>query len=1095
MNESPEIEQQLWELVYGLLTEEETRELQQRIRSDRQLARKYAEICLQADLVANASKLPAPPADLSVSAIDPTSKPTAKSPSTTHKSAPAATVSRKSKAQPWVDRALLALAASLLLLMVGIGPKAMRNVDSSAVAYRYPQVRITTDRPLIEAISSQVKVTVADAMGKPLAMQPRAKIVSPTDQVTEVPVTPGRVAGELSIPLSRNAVIPNSKLELSFDGVESVEVPLPIQSNPVEDVVVLEKNLVSPGEKVHYLTYGRYVIGGGIAKPSTDSVRVLGIDLDGAKDFKKSQSSAQDAPASEPPPPPRGSEIVKGEITIPAEAPPGLTALEFARSGLPVREEPVLIVAPDQQRMAGAAKGSADALAFNSPYRKDDNILERANTEKSAKREMRPRSMQAAPESAPLASALPAAPKVMAAAPKALADTPPPGAAPPADGNAGMKSKSPDISRGGSPPSDPSPSALGALPGFGVPGKTGASTTETAPAGNAASNRLLAEGKESGMARRQGVSGPSGGAQPKELETERLSRMAARSKEKAAEDEVLSNSSSEGSGAMGGLGGGMGNRDYSRQEQQQLAEAPMTGRWLRRGSDANVVLPVPETLANPTSPIQVDIRAGNEVIASQFFDATQIQNGNISVPVPAEIHPPLMAWFFGSNTSDALTVVVPPEEQSTEHFQIVGKREVYQPGQSVELTIEPPAADEDGFSVMGVQVVQSSLLNDPYRFGDSANPTAGIPIAPRSGDKFLFDASPSLGVRGSDAISPEGKPGDSPKMGAKSSEGPTERYFHSEELEKRKRDGLAVAAAQKPILLFDTGVQTRRDFLGEVDQLEKKQSYFRKLFGAGLVGLVLVVLGWSASRVYSQAKSVKHRVATATPATWTARHYWGAGAAFAALLLAMVIWWPNGPLSKNVAMQGATSAKPEADSLPPAPAAAAGKPIVASDKAIDFVQSDSGTVNNESLAAKGPLLPKEDFDSPAEKQSLMKEVEASEAPTALDDRTTKENESAPAFGEAKAKSEQEAYLPPSLFWMTPDLNSSSKRIPIRFTLPEAEGDYTMLVHAVEDGQPVTKQVQIFIRHPELAKEAASADSPSPDPAPASEPKPAPPQPK
>src|SRR5687768_11602411 len=52
-----ELRQQLWELSYGLLDDEAAAGLRARIKSDPALARLYAEVRLQTDLVASAARV------------------------------------------------------------------------------------------------------------------------------------------------------------------------------------------------------------------------------------------------------------------------------------------------------------------------------------------------------------------------------------------------------------------------------------------------------------------------------------------------------------------------------------------------------------------------------------------------------------------------------------------------------------------------------------------------------------------------------------------------------------------------------------------------------------------------------------------------------------------------------------------------------------------------------------------------------------------------------------------------------------------------------------------------------------------------------
>src|SRR5688500_6222424 len=57
MNDSQQLREQMWDLVYGLLEADESQPLIARIKSDPQAARLYAEVRLQADLVGYAAQV------------------------------------------------------------------------------------------------------------------------------------------------------------------------------------------------------------------------------------------------------------------------------------------------------------------------------------------------------------------------------------------------------------------------------------------------------------------------------------------------------------------------------------------------------------------------------------------------------------------------------------------------------------------------------------------------------------------------------------------------------------------------------------------------------------------------------------------------------------------------------------------------------------------------------------------------------------------------------------------------------------------------------------------------------------------------------
>src|SRR5262245_39459361 len=57
MTDSQQLREQLWDLVYGLLSSDESAALIAHVKSDPQVARLYAEVRLQADLVGYASRV------------------------------------------------------------------------------------------------------------------------------------------------------------------------------------------------------------------------------------------------------------------------------------------------------------------------------------------------------------------------------------------------------------------------------------------------------------------------------------------------------------------------------------------------------------------------------------------------------------------------------------------------------------------------------------------------------------------------------------------------------------------------------------------------------------------------------------------------------------------------------------------------------------------------------------------------------------------------------------------------------------------------------------------------------------------------------
>src|SRR5262249_3521101 len=112
MNSQPTREQ-MWDYVYGLLSEEESREMVARIKSDPQLARLYAEVRLQGELVAHAAIVEDASVKLSV---EQTEKDVALRPARTRDGDTRVT-GRKANRGNW----LMTIAATALVLVLGAG--------------------------------------------------------------------------------------------------------------------------------------------------------------------------------------------------------------------------------------------------------------------------------------------------------------------------------------------------------------------------------------------------------------------------------------------------------------------------------------------------------------------------------------------------------------------------------------------------------------------------------------------------------------------------------------------------------------------------------------------------------------------------------------------------------------------------------------------------------------------------------------------------------------------------------------------------------------------------------------------------------------
>src|SRR5213080_4380567 len=111
MTDGQQIREQMWDYVYGLLSEEECQEMIARIKSDPQIARLYAEVRLKGELVAQAALVEDSSLHLTADSND--------QPTVTRKQ----TTAGPRKSAFWHQRAtqLIAVAASGLIVVLGAG--------------------------------------------------------------------------------------------------------------------------------------------------------------------------------------------------------------------------------------------------------------------------------------------------------------------------------------------------------------------------------------------------------------------------------------------------------------------------------------------------------------------------------------------------------------------------------------------------------------------------------------------------------------------------------------------------------------------------------------------------------------------------------------------------------------------------------------------------------------------------------------------------------------------------------------------------------------------------------------------------------------
>ncbi len=278
MNEHETLREQMWELVYGLTSPEETALLHRQIKSDPAVARLYAQVRLQADLVASAALVEDVDVPLSVPDECRKVQPIQASP---------ATFSRKqSISRGNVHRGanwLAGIAAAALVVLLGYGffyspDSALNSHENLVVAKLYAPARLNA------GLSQNLKVQTEDSSGKPAAASVRyhvrdshgnvtwqdslqigadgngelrlpGNVIQPGTQVevfTEVPRFD--TANNLVVETAPTGITSQSRTEATFEqtAAPALVAALSVAEEPVSLNVTFDKDYYVPGETIRF---------------------------------------------------------------------------------------------------------------------------------------------------------------------------------------------------------------------------------------------------------------------------------------------------------------------------------------------------------------------------------------------------------------------------------------------------------------------------------------------------------------------------------------------------------------------------------------------------------------------------------------------------------------------------------------------------------------------------------------------------------------------------------------------------------------------------------------------------------------------------
>ena len=335
MNENQTLREQMWDLCYGLLSAEEVAALHKQIKSDPAAARLYAEVRLQADLVASASKVEDASVTLSVPDEGRKVQPAAKSHSGAGESpfrpgksgrAGKKLFAPSYRAANW----LAALAATALLALIGYGLYAPMQFGGSALPDSIV-ASVYSRQPLQSGLTQNLKVVATNGRGEP-ASTALAWSVRVDGNVVEQDVVQTDKSGEVQFSLPGSSLQPGAILEVQAQGDKQKEgtrpyfqanehhrhdwaevsskfvVPLAPKPEPVIADVRFEQDSYQPGETFRFWSHSRRAFSN---QPTLEADEWKLVASDG----REIQPAAIEARPE--------AGVVSGAFQIPADGPQG----------------------------------------------------------------------------------------------------------------------------------------------------------------------------------------------------------------------------------------------------------------------------------------------------------------------------------------------------------------------------------------------------------------------------------------------------------------------------------------------------------------------------------------------------------------------------------------------------------------------------------------------------------------------------------------------------------------------------------------------------------------------------------------------------
>lgn len=278
-----ELRQQLWELAYGLLEPHEESALVARVKSDPALARLYAEVKLQTDLVQTAARVE--DSSLSISAQGPSvaspvsvNKEKRSAAKSSSRAIPAAKATGGSFGTNW----LAVVGTTALLLLLGYGLWQPDVVTTSVAQGEYYYTRVTGLAAMTEGVTQKVGVEYKDIHNNGRATELAVRLVDQEGRETYRTKVKTADDGRAEVDLPGTVLKKGVRLEVEPTDeraerpreAEVVSTELHVAAEKRKTVLLTERPYAEAGESNRFQLFGVGEYSKSITPPATDELVV-----------------------------------------------------------------------------------------------------------------------------------------------------------------------------------------------------------------------------------------------------------------------------------------------------------------------------------------------------------------------------------------------------------------------------------------------------------------------------------------------------------------------------------------------------------------------------------------------------------------------------------------------------------------------------------------------------------------------------------------------------------------------------------------------------------------------------------------------------